>query len=39
VRDFVTARRRAIAEEGGAPAEGFLIRHNFPGADSEVDFR
>ncbi|MFJ9566062.1 IS21 family transposase [Streptomyces fuscichromogenes] len=38
VRDFVTARRRAIAEEGGAAAEGYLIRHNAPGADAEVDF-
>ncbi|MFI7415599.1 IS21 family transposase [Streptomyces sp. NPDC049627] len=38
VRDFVTARRRAIAEEGGVPAEGYLIRHNAPGADAEVDF-
>ncbi|MFF0228627.1 hypothetical protein [Streptomyces sp. NPDC004629] len=31
-----TARRRAIAAEGGAPAEGFLVRHNAPGADAEV---
>ncbi|MFJ8637486.1 IS21 family transposase [Streptomyces sp. NPDC093568] len=38
VRDFVTARRRAIAAEGGVPAEGFLVRHNAPGADAEVDF-
>ncbi|MFJ8531758.1 IS21 family transposase [Streptomyces sp. NPDC093591] len=37
VRDFVTARRRAIAEEG-VPVEGFLTRHNAPGADAEVDF-
>lgn len=38
VRDFVTARRRAIADEGGAPAEGYLVRHNVPGADAEVNF-
>lgn len=38
VRDFVTARRRAIAAEGGAAAEGYVIRHNAPGADAEVDF-
>ncbi|MGC9543994.1 IS21 family transposase [Streptomyces sp. UG1] len=37
VRDFVTARRQAIAEEG-VPVEGFLTRHNAPGADAEVDF-
>lgn len=30
-RDFVTVRRRAITEEGGAAAEGYLIRHNAPG--------
>ncbi|MEV6501529.1 IS21 family transposase [Streptomyces prunicolor] len=38
VRDFVTARRRVIAAEEGAPAEGYLTRHNVPGADAEVDF-
>ncbi|MGW9033178.1 IS21 family transposase, partial [Streptomyces sp. NPDC055722] len=38
VRDFVTARRRAIAEQDGAPADGYLTRHNAPGADAEVDF-
>jgi transposase len=38
VRDFVTVRRRAIAEEAGAPAEAFLTRHNALGADAEVDF-
>lgn len=38
VRDFVTVRRRAIAAEVGVPAEGYLTRHNVPGADAEVDF-
>ncbi|MGW3974212.1 hypothetical protein ACWEFD_33585 [Streptomyces ardesiacus] len=38
VRDFVTARRRAMAEEDGTPAEGYLTRHNAPGADADVDF-
>lgn len=38
VRDFVTARRRVIAAEEGAPVEGYLTRHNVPGADAEVDF-
>ncbi|WNI33392.1 hypothetical protein [Streptomyces sp. ITFR-6] len=38
VRDFVTVRRRAIAEEAGAPAEAFLTRRNALGADAEVDF-
>ncbi|WP_427925258.1 IS21 family transposase [Streptomyces sp. cg40] len=38
VRDFVTARRRAIAAQEGVPAEGYLTRHNVPGADAEVDF-
>ncbi|XKK60584.1 IS21 family transposase [Streptomyces sp. ARC32] len=38
VRDFVTARRRAIAAEEGVPAEGYLTRHNVRGADAEVDF-
>ncbi|MEU8893509.1 hypothetical protein [Streptomyces sp. NPDC048442] len=38
VRDFVTARRRAIAAEEGVPVEGYLTRHNVPGADAEVDF-
>ncbi|WP_210583232.1 transposase [Streptomyces sp. GESEQ-35] len=38
VHDFVTARRRAIAAEEGAPVEGYLTRHNVPGADAEVDF-
>ncbi|MFI8932484.1 IS21 family transposase [Streptomyces sp. NPDC053474] len=38
VRDFVAARRRVIAEEEAVPAEGYLTRHNAPGADAEVDF-
>lgn len=38
VRDFVTARRRASAAEEGVPTEGYLTRHNVPGADAEVDF-
>ncbi len=38
VRDYVTARRPEIAAEAGAPAEGFVVRHNRPGADAEVDF-
>lgn len=38
VRDYVTARRPQIAVEAGAPVEGFIIRHNRPGADAEVDF-
>lgn len=38
VRDYVTARRPQIAVEAGAPADGFIIRHNRPGADAEVDF-
>lgn len=38
VRDYVTGRRRQIAAEAGAPADGFIIRHNRPGADAEVDF-
>jgi transposase len=35
VRDYVTMRRRQIAAEAGAPADGFIIR---PGVDAEVDF-
>jgi transposase len=38
VRDYVSMRRRQIAAEAGAPADGFIIRHNRPGADAEVDF-
>lgn len=38
VRDYVAVRRPQIAAEAGAPAEGFIIRHNRPGADAEVDF-
>ena len=38
VRDYVTMRRRQIAAEAGAPMDGFIIRHNRPGADAEVDF-
>lgn len=38
VRDYVTARRPQIAEEAGAPVEGYIIRHNRPGFDAEVDF-
>lgn len=38
VRDFVAARRRALAETEGVPVEGFLTRHNVPGADAEADF-
>ncbi|SDS42216.1 Transposase [Actinoplanes derwentensis] len=38
VRDYVSTRRRQIAAEAGAPADGFIIRHNRPGADAEVDF-
>ncbi|MFF1746202.1 IS21 family transposase [Streptomyces mirabilis] len=38
VRDYVAARRPQIAAEAGAPADGFIVRHNRPGADAEVDF-
>ncbi|MCF1595214.1 hypothetical protein [Streptomyces muensis] len=38
MRDFVAALRRAISEEGGIQAEGFVTRHNVQGADAEVDF-
>jgi hypothetical protein len=38
VRDFVTARRREIAAEVGAPVAAFITRHNALGADAEVDF-
>src|SRR5262249_53211442 len=38
MRDYVAARRPQIAAEAGAPIEGFIIRHNRPGADAEVDF-
>ncbi|WP_328459351.1 IS21 family transposase [Actinoplanes sp. NBC_00393] len=38
VRDYVSMRRRQIAAEAGAPMDGFIIRHNRPGADAEVDF-
>lgn len=38
VRDYVSARRPQIAAEAGAPADGFIVRHNRPGADAEVDF-
>lgn len=38
VRDYVTARRPQIAVEAGAPLDGYIIRHNRPGADAEVDF-
>ncbi|MET9496944.1 hypothetical protein [Streptomyces sp. NPDC006552] len=37
VRDFVTVRRRVIADEVEAPREAFLTRHNALGADAEVD--
>ncbi|WP_172387685.1 IS21 family transposase [Streptomyces sp. MNP-20] len=38
LRDYVSLRRPQIAVEAGAPAEGFIVRHNRPGADAEVDF-
>ncbi|WUR94768.1 IS21 family transposase [Streptomyces sp. NBC_01262] len=38
LRDYVTLRRPQIAAEAGAPAEGFIVRHNRPGFDAEVDF-
>ncbi|MFJ3882926.1 IS21 family transposase [Streptomyces sp. NPDC090077] len=38
VRDYVSARRPQIAAEAGAPADGFIVWHNRPGADAEVDF-
>jgi hypothetical protein len=39
VWDYVSKRRREIAEASGAsPAAGFVIQHNRPGMDAEVDF-
>ncbi|WP_333738243.1 IS21 family transposase [Streptomyces sp. IBSBF 2806] len=39
VWDYVSRRRREIAEAAGAaPSAGFVIRHNQPGMDAEVDF-
>ncbi|MFC9817397.1 hypothetical protein ACFVJM_35705 [Streptomyces virginiae] len=39
VWDYVSRRRREIAEAAGAaPTAGFVIRHNRPGMDAEVDF-
>ncbi|MFG2785743.1 IS21 family transposase [Streptomyces prunicolor] len=38
LRDYVSLRRPQIAAEEGAPTEGFIVRHNRPGADAEVDF-
>ncbi|MFD5338030.1 hypothetical protein [Streptomyces hawaiiensis] len=38
VPDFVTARRKEIAAQAGAPVEAFVTRHNSLGADAEVDF-
>ncbi|MFF4368169.1 hypothetical protein [Streptomyces sp. NPDC001594] len=39
VWDYVSRRRRQIAvAAGAAPAAGFVIRHNQPGMDAEVDF-
>lgn len=39
VWDYASRRRREIAEAAGAaPAAGFVIRHNRPGMDAEVDF-
>jgi transposase len=39
VWDYVHRRRQEIAEAAGAtPAAGFVIRHNQPGMDAEVDF-
>lgn len=39
VWDYVHQRRQEIVEAAGAaPAAGFVIRHNQPGMDAEVDF-
>jgi transposase len=39
VWDYVHQRRQEIAEVAGAsPVAGFVIRHNQPGMDAEVDF-
>ncbi len=39
VWDYMHRRRQEIAETAGAtPAAGFVIRHNQPGMDAEVDF-
>ncbi|MBC9719584.1 IS21 family transposase [Streptomyces sp. TRM66268-LWL] len=39
VWDYVSRRRREMAEAARAtPAAGFVIRHNRPGMDAEVDF-
>ncbi|MFI0405520.1 IS21 family transposase [Actinomadura sp. 3N508] len=38
VRDHVRKRRTVVATEAAAPAEGFIVRHNRPGYDAEVDF-
>ena len=39
VWDYVHRRRHEIAEvAGAAPVAGFVIRHNQPGMDAEVDF-
>ena len=39
VWDYVHCRRQEIAAAAGAaPATGFVIRHNQPGMDAEVDF-
>ncbi|UUY52277.1 IS21 family transposase (plasmid) [Streptomyces yangpuensis] len=39
VWDYVHRRRQEISEAAGAaPAAGFVIRHNQPGMDAEVDF-
>ncbi|XXZ52749.1 IS21 family transposase [Streptomyces cavourensis] len=39
VWDYVSRRRREIGEAAGAaPTAGFVIRHNRPGMDAEVDF-
>ncbi|WP_218792430.1 hypothetical protein [Streptomyces sp. Amel2xC10] len=39
VWDYVSRRRREIAEAAGtAPTAGFVVRHDQPGMDAEVDF-
>jgi transposase len=38
VRDHVRKRRVVIKAEAAAPLEGFIVRHNRPGYDAEVDF-